>query len=62
MSVELFCSVSNDIYSKMFIFGAIMTKMNKSEHFSKVFRYDYKHFRMAPKHLRRMFTNFCGSI
>ena len=26
ISVELFCSVLNDIYSKMFIFGAIITK------------------------------------
>ena len=32
MSVGLFCSVFNDIYSKIFIFGAIMTK---NEHFQK---------------------------
>ena len=34
MSVGLFCSVFNDIYSKMFI-------MTKNEQFSKVLGYDY---------------------
>ena len=32
--------------------------MNKNEHFSKVFGYDYKHFRMVPKHLQMTFANF----
>ena len=33
MSVGLFCNVFNDIYSKILIFGAIITKMNINEHF-----------------------------
>ena len=48
VSVGLFCTVCNDVYSKMFIFGSIMT------------RNDYQRFRMARKHLRRRFANFHG--
>ena len=40
ISVGLFCSVFNDIYSKMFIFGLLGAIMTKNEHFSKVFGYD----------------------
>ena len=62
VSVGLFCKVCNDVYSKMFIFGSDMTKMNKNKHCLKVVGYDYKQFRMVPKHLRRTFVNFQGSI
>ena len=60
--VVLYSIVCNNIYSKMFIFGSIMTKMNKNGHFFKVVGYDYKRFRLVPKHLRRTVANFHGSI
>ena len=62
MSVGLFCSVLNDSYSKTFVFGAIVTKNEQNKHFENVFGYDYKHFRMVPKHLRRKFAIFNGSV
>ena len=64
-SVGLFCTVCNDIYSKMLIVGSIMTENEQKLTFFKKFSdmiNDYKHYRMVPKHLRKTFANFYCSI